>query len=278
MDFYDVEWGTPHRLSSTIDPTYCETDASVTPDGRWLMFSRSTDPSGCYLYRRYFVMEWNDGAPSGSLTMLPTFDADAFPETNAHPLDGAAAGRPGRVLFFHAAQPAAGPRDIRAQFLAPDGAGAPVVPEDGVIDLTTINTADADSDPTLDSAGTEIIFTRLSELYSARGAPPNSYGSPTLMTEVNDPAVGELDPALSPDGRVLVFAKPGSAGDLDIFIARRRDPAGPFETPTRLLRARTEINSSGDELDCFITPDGDLLFTSTRDGDLARLWLAPLVP
>ncbi len=220
-------------------------------------------------------MAWNDGAPGDPSGLLPIFEADDYPETNAHPLPGRAAGRPSQVLFYFSAVPGgSGPRDVRAQWLSADGMGRPMVPEGATIDVPAVNTGDGESDPTLTADGTELIFTRFGDLYSVRGTPPASYGAPTRVAELST-GDAELDPALSPDGRVIAFGRRES--DIDIYVARRRDPTGPWESPERLPRGGSDINHSSDELDCFITAAGDLLFTTDRDGE-TRLWRAPLAP
>ncbi len=270
-DYYDIDWQRPSAIPNTVDTDYCETDAATTGDMRWLYFTRSTSDRDCYADRRIHVMAWNDGTPGSPSGVLPVFDSGSAPETNVHPMGGAAAGRAGDVLLFHVAVPGGG-RDIHAEWLRTDAMGRPMVPDGSPLEISAVNTADAESDPTVSADGSELIFTRFGDLYSVRGTPPDSYGAPTLISELST-GDNELDPALSPDGRVIAFARQG--GDQDIYVARRRDPAGPFEPPTHLSRGPMEINHTSDELDCFITADGDLLFTTDRDGS-TRLWRAPL--
>ncbi|AKF09001.1 PD40 domain-containing protein [Sandaracinus amylolyticus] len=86
----------------------------------------------------------------------------------------------------------------------------------------------------------------------------------------------ESSMTISPDGLELVFAsdRPGGAGGLDLWIARRPSVHAPFGEPLNL----TALNSTSDDSKPSFSPDGaTLYFNHAADedgGDDADIWLA----
>jgi hypothetical protein len=271
--FYDLAWGAPVELAGAGAFGTCETDPTVTADLAWLVFSRATGtPGDCYSYRRFHVMAWNDGNPVGIPTLVPMFDALAQPETNGHPFDGAVIGMPGRMLLFHAAV-VSDARDLRAHWLEADFFGLPTMPTGSLIELSSLNTPDgSESDPTLDREGTMLLFTGDGVLYESRGTVPSTWAAPVAHGELPP---NLLDPALSPDGRVLVFAQNDGTSD-ELYVARRAVPDGPFGAAVKLATGVGQIDDpAASELDPFITSSGDLVFSSDRvGGGTRRVFLA----
>lgn len=73
-------------------------------------------------------------------------------------------------------------------------------------------------------------------------------------------------PALSRDGLLLYFAsdRPGGQGGLDIWVAERSTPDGPFGDPVNM---GTQINSAANEQCPSLLRDGhEFLFVSNRPG------------
>ena len=84
---------------------------------------------------------------------------------------------------------------------------------------------------------------------------------PGQNSELNTPFVDGC-PILSPDGRSLYMAsdRPGGHGGLDIWVARRARPRGPFGAPVNLPEP---VNSSADDF-CPTPLRGDRLFFVSR--------------
>jgi len=99
-------------------------------------------------------------------------------------------------------------------------------------------------------------------------APYTWTAAPATALNVN--GAKEDDPALSPDGLVLIFNKetPGSNGDL--YVSERASTAQPFQG----LRLLTELNTTGVEGSAFLAPlppakgktRYELFFSSDADG------------
>lgn len=71
-------------------------------------------------------------------------------------------------------------------------------------------------------------------------------------------------PAISPDGKILVFAQKNDENRSDLFICYRKDQE--WSTPQLML-----INDAEDDVYPGFTPEGDLIFASSRDGGLGGL-------
>lgn len=268
IDFRDLRWGTPSALGSTADPSRCETDAIVTADMWWMFVSRPTDAgSDCYADRELHLLRWNGGAPV-YVDRFGKFDP-ARDEHNYQPVDGSAAGRPGWLLLMFAVSTPSRGRDVYAGWISAD---PPATPTAETFAVDALNTGGNDSDPTTTVAGDRLIFGRADDLYESVGTPPVAWTAPMRIDAVSSGNV-ESDPALSADGRVLVFARRNMGGIPDLWVARRDEPGGVFGSPVPLPSGAGQINTSADELDPFITAEGDLLFTSNRGGTM-RIYLA----
>ena len=85
------------------------------------------------------------------------------------------------------------------------------------------------------------------------------------MTDVNTSSV-EAEPFLVDEGRVIYFTsdRPGGLGGRDMWRAVRADAASAFGTPEPV----TELNSSADEQDPWLTQDERVIFfASDRAGN-----------
>jgi hypothetical protein len=91
------------------------------------------------------------------------------------------------------------------------------------------------------------------------------------VTAVNQVGVKEDDPALSPDGLVLVYNKPSNRPNIDgdLWVSERASTAVPFPSP----RPLTEVNSTAVEGSAHLAPMAsapgqphlELFFSSERD-------------
>lgn len=259
--FYDLDWGDPVALGSTVDGNRCETDPVVTTDLRWLYVSRPNDEfADCYSDRRFHVFRYDDGDPI-YVSILARFDA-LTEENNPHPLSGAVIGSPDRVLFFYQSTFASF-IDIRMVELA----GEPPI---GVSSGPNTIVSGA-LGPTLTADGTRMIFSAGGRFIETTGTPPATWTGGADLDSVSR-ADDEGDAALSADGRVLVYFARWGGEEPDLWVARRREVTMPFDDPVRLP---APINSPSAEMDSFLTSSGDLLYVSARgDGTRRRIYLA----
>jgi len=84
------------------------------------------------------------------------------------------------------------------------------------------------------------------------------WNEPTPIADLNT-ASYESHPAISPDGRLLVFAsdRQPSVGDIDLWVSARQ-PDGTWSEPINLIK----INTEGNELSPYIAEDYSLYFAS----------------
>lgn len=95
-----------------------------------------------------------------------------------------------------------------------------------------------------------------------RPAPGEPFAAPRLLEELVRSDHATVDAFLSNDGRLLFFNWEADAGEGDLYMTWRRSVDEPFATPVPL----DGINTSYDERDPWISPDGSrFFFTSDRD-------------
>ncbi|MCB9703382.1 MAG: PD40 domain-containing protein [Myxococcales bacterium] len=133
--------------------------------------------------------------------------------------------------------------------------------------------AEADLDPHLSDDGLRLYFARrfsdqikhLDLMVSERPGPMQPFGAPTAIAELNTPDFSEANPTLSDDQRTIIFAAT-SAGKIDLFVATREDPSGPFSAPVPLAEVNTPDFT---EAEPYLAETGgtcELFFTSNRPG------------
>jgi hypothetical protein len=128
------------------------------------------------------------------------------------------------------------------------------------------------SDPSATLDASRFVFAGDGDVWETTGAPPLGYRTPSRIGVAARGDRSDVDPALSPDGRVLVWVATPPGGSADLFVARRRNLDGPFGTVSTLSR----FNTADAELDPYIAPNGDLLFTR-RTGGVYGVYLARAV-
>jgi hypothetical protein len=139
----------------------------------------------------------------------------------------------------------------------------------GVTPLTNLNTAQLDYHPWLSEDGLTIYFVSggagNGDLFRATRANPGAaFASPQPLTELNSPS-DEGGITLSADGLEVIFTsnRPGGAGARDLYRAVRASTSLVFGTPQPI----TELDTTDNELDPGLSPDGtELYFSSNRGG------------
>lgn len=136
-----------------------------------------------------------------------------------------------------------------------------------------INTDAEEFDPALSPDGLRLYFVRVvpgasADLFVARRDNLDSaWTAPEPVAAINSPDHHERSPAVSPDGKWLLFAsnrgaRPGESAPFGLFRAPLLD--GQVGTPERV---RDGLASDADDLDAAFAPDGQsLVFVSKREG------------
>lgn len=136
--------------------------------------------------------------------------------------------------------------------------------------LSSVNSPLEEFAPSLCADGLQLVLTRANvglggqELWLARRDSVEApWQVPELMT-VNDPTMKDSDAVLSPDGLEIWWVRGVSAGDDDLYVARRATADEPFATPMPAM----ELNSTAAEGDPWLSADGrEIVFFSTRTGE-----------
>jgi hypothetical protein len=130
--------------------------------------------------------------------------------------------------------------------------------------ITELSTTSGEFAPFVQSGGLRVVLSSsrpngvgAEDLWTAtRTSLADPFGVPQLITELGTTS-READAWLSADGLTILFDsdRPGSAG-LDLWMATRATPTGAFGPPVQL----DELNSSGEEQDPWVSPDGTTIF------------------
>ncbi len=152
----------------------------------------------------------------------------------------------------------------------------------GKIDIFSPAIYDAErneASPTVSPDGKIMIFARGNsgkrkdispdvDLYITRNVPGSGWTEPSLVT-ASDSSSWDGCPAFSRDGKTLYFAsnRAGGSGGMDIYRVNM-DASGRFGNPTNMGKA---INTPGDEMFPFVSPDGKLYFASDGHPGLGKL-------
>jgi peptidoglycan-associated lipoprotein len=110
------------------------------------------------------------------------------------------------------------------------------------------------------TADVDLYLSRLGE---------TGWSEPEMIAAVSDSAAWDGSPALSADGRTLYFCsnRPGGVGGIDLYRANV-DAAGRFGRPVNMGR---ELNTPGNEMFPYVSPEGKLYFASDGHPSLGGL-------
>ncbi len=271
-DFYNVAWGTPIALTATADGDACERHPVLSPDGSTLLVARSTgtltaNPQTCLDTAKIVQFSWtNENASAVSVGALAGIDSATI-VIPGFIVDGAELGTPSeRVLVFAAGASAQNLVVQRLSFhpdFTPTGDPA-----------TSIIAFAEPALPSFDRTATLAAVTLNQDVWVGPGSLAQGYKL-ERRAEIASPGL-DFSPALSPDGRVIVWVRGPNNSETNLMVARRRSIDLPFEAPILLPLGNGEINSYDYEYDPFITANGDLFFASTRDDHVRRrIFFAP---
>jgi hypothetical protein len=270
--FYDLQWADPIPVGALVDPNRCERRPVLDPSRTYLVLARplgnASTMMDCISTSALELYEWRNGAPA-KIGTPPQFEQSTLIVATFIG-DGAGAGFSGGHQFF--------------VYRTDVGSGMIVLKKAEVSsDLKTLIGSPAtmagfppNTEITLDATLKHIVYAANNDLFEGTGSPSTVY-SGTRLDQLST-AEAEVTPTMTPDGRVLVFARSTGAGSgqTDLYVSKRMAITDPWGPPLLLPVGMFRINSdTGFEYDPFITSDGDLLFTSTRsDGARRRVFLA----
>ncbi len=266
-NYYNLKWGPVRKLMGTSDPGGCERRPVLSPDSSTLLVTRPVGDllpgNKCDTKARTVAFDWNDGSPRERTGLV--YDDTAPLAIPSFIIDGREFGQPENVAIvyntFTGADAAPSTRVVsfRREFTMH-------------LPSTPLVTLDGGS-PSFDAAARMVATDLMQDIWVGNGSLNGGYvlqKEPMLST-------GNLEtsPALSPDGRVIVYVSaPMAGGETSLMTAQRQDVTTSFEPPKLL----GEMNTTAYELEPFITATGDLLFTSTREApEIRRVYFAPAV-
>ena len=273
----DYEWSTPENLGSVVNTAAGEGSPCLSADGLTLLFDsdRSGGQGKTDLWmscRPTLTDPWsapeNLGATvnSSEHEHVPTLSSDGLALVFAS--DRGQSDKRYKLWWCHrktTAEPWSTPTRQQLEVTAVAGV--------------------SDYEPELAADGLSLLFTSfprvgthgLEDLWQCRRSTPTDPWGPVqnLGAIVNGPAK-DMDPALSSDGRVLVFVsdRPGGQGKADFWWSSRPSLEAPWSAPQNLGKP---VNSEVDELSPTLSTDGQtLLFRSNRPGGRGGndLWMS----
>jgi Tol biopolymer transport system component len=232
---FDQPWGSPVNLGPLINTGVAESGPALSRDGHWLFFGASNRPGGTGgfdLWASYRLHTHEDFGDSGwqaptPLTALNTPVAESLPSYFQDDETGAA------FLFFESNRPGGlGDLDIYVAAQQPDGSFA------GAVNVTALNSPQAERRPTLTHDGLEIVFSSSRagtigglDLWTAtRDSTTGEWSTPTNLASVNSP-FSDSGPYFSSDRATLYFTstRPGGLGGAnagDIWTTTRAKETG----------------------------------------------------
>ena len=280
----DFVFGTPQNLGPVVNSPSDDYAISFSADGLELYFC-SDRPGGSGLVDLWVSTRastndlWGPPVNLGPAVNSPNYDA--FPSISSD----------GLTLYFSdewggAARPGgAGGYDIWM-----GGRAGPGAPWDTVMNVgAPIDTPANDITPMISADGLTLIFAsdraggrgNYDVWMSTRTTLQDEWDEPVNLGSLVNSASGDLEPSLSPDKRVLVFAsqRSGGYGFWDLWMTTRKTQSDAWGTPVNL---GPQINSEWHEGRPVISADGRMLYFYAygHPGTLGRYDLleVPIIP
>ncbi len=273
----DYEWSAPENLGAVVNSAAGEGSPCLSADGLTLLFD-SDRPGGqgksdLWMSRRPTLSApWsapeNLGATvnSSENEKVPTLSSDGLALLFA--TDRGQSDRRYKLRWCHrktTAEPWSTPTTQQLEVTAAAGV--------------------SDYEPELAADGLSLLFTSfprggahgLEDLWQCRRpTKTDPWGPVQNLGAVVNGSAKDMGPALSSDGRVLVFAsdRPGGQGKVDFWWSSRPSLDAPWSAPQNLGKP---VNSEIDELSPTLSADGQtLLYRSNRPGGRGGndLWMS----
>lgn len=262
---HSVALGNPARIDGLSTTAGSERDPWISADGKRIYFNRNPGEQGLtdiYLATRDTASgPWRDAQLQANLsTNLEESRASFTEDELVVVLSSNRANNQYRVLS-------------NTRNAVTDPFGTPV--DNGFDMVNAMGGAGADHyDPFFANDGKTLYFApdpmgpdRQHIWIATRPALNAAFGAPARVPVINgdNNTVGDSDPALSPDERVIVFAstRPGGKGQGDLYYATRASRDVNFGPPDPIPM----VNHSADDGDPMLSRDGcDLYFSSARIG------------
>jgi len=284
----DFTFGTPTNLGPTINSSYGDTCAFMSNDGLEFYFCSDRPPATPY------SMKWDIWVSTRA-----TIDDDwGQPVNPGAPLNTSYHEQPecisadGLELYIDSSRPGGSGREdlwVAKRESKDDAWDTPV-------NLgPRVNSSVHEWGAWISTDGLELYYNSLragghggQDIYMvSRTTTAGEWGTPiNLGAQVNS-STYDISPTTSDNALWLLFSdypglapRPGGFGGGDIWMSTRATILDPWEEPVNLGPA---INSSANEVEPAISPDGsNLYFSSTRQGGLGGNWgdiyQAPIIP
>ena len=269
---------TPENLGPIVNSPSYDSDVSISVDGLSLYFT-SNRPGGSGSYdiwvttRESVQDPWGEPVNLGPIVNSPDWDHTAFISAD------------GLTLFFSSNRPGGfGAVDI--WFTTRTTVSDPWTTPENL--GSTINSSAADAAVNISLDGLSLFFNSTrsggyggQDLYvSTRLMPSEPWGQPANLGPTVNSSAWDYTPALSADGRVLIFGsnRPGALGMDDLWLTTRETTVDPWGEPVNL---GPTVNSSAGDGGATLSADGSTLyFSSRRPGGSggADLWQVSLLP
>ena len=276
----DFVFGTPENLGPIVNSPSYDSDVSISVDGLSLYFT-SNRPGGSGSYdiwvttRESVQDPWGEPVNLGPIVNSPDWDHTAFISAD------------GLTLFFSSNRPGGfGAVDI--WFTTRTTVSDPWTTPENL--GSTINSSAADAAVNISLDGLSLFFNSTrsggyggQDLYvSTRLMPSEPWGQPANLGPTVNSSAWDYTPALSADGRVLIFGsnRPGALGMDDLWLTTRETTVDPWGEPVNL---GPTVNSSAGDGGATLSADGSTLyFGSGRpggsgDGDIWQVSIEPIV-
>jgi len=244
----------PATLVAPLSGVATDDDPSATGDLLELFFSsnRAGGAGADDLWVATRTRPDDDFAAPEPVAALNTPDNETAPELSSD----------GLTIVFVSSRPGLGARDIYMS-----SRSSRTTPWDPPTIIDVVSTPDDETAPTFDGSLLRLIYNNRAagneELWeAARDTTSQSFRPPVPIAEV-DESGPESAPHLDASGLTLYFGARRASEGRDILRASRPTLDDPFG-PAEIL---TELQTSSDETDPWVSPDGrTIYFSSTRDG------------
>ncbi len=251
----------PINLGPSVNTPDDESMPSLTADGKYLCFTRHFGSGRFQDEDIYMSLHTSAGyAPATSIGEM--INTERF-------IEGAQSFSPsGKYLFFTSADRPDGEgradiymsRKVGDIWESPNNMGAP------------INTPGYETQPCISADGRALYISSIratgkggSDIWVSYLNDQSGWSIPVNLGSTINTMYDEMRPFIHPDGNTLYFSSNGlpGMGGYDIYVSHRQAD-GTFGTPQNI---GYPINTSGDELGLYVTPDGSTAYFASEQKD-----------